>query len=276
VGTRLSDLFMGGLGQLRYEPIEKRIRGMLAGHTVVDSNRAALVWEPKRVVPSYCVPVEDIAADLGTSDDQSGGAGSGLAVPRLGDRPVYDPSIPFFVHTASGESLDIRAHRVERGAAAFRLLDDALSGRILLDFEAFDAWYEEDEPNLGHPRDPFHRIEIVHSSRHVRVECDGELVADSADPYLLFESMLPVRYYVRPEDVMAGLLRASSTTSLCAYKGQASYWSMDGDDDIAWSYAAPLREAAEVGDRVAFFNERVDLVVDGERHERPVTPWSPR
>jgi hypothetical protein len=118
--TRLHDLFMGGLGQLRYEPIEKRIRGILAGHTVVDSHRAALVWEPKRVVPSYCIPVEDIAADLGTSDDQSSGAGSGLTVPRLGDRPVYDPSIPFFVHTASGESLDIRAHGVDAASPVLR------------------------------------------------------------------------------------------------------------------------------------------------------------
>ncbi len=266
---------MEGLGQLRYEPIEKRIRGMLGGRTVIDSDRAAVVWEPKRVVPSYCVPFEDIAADLGTSE-RSSEAGAGLAIPRMGDRPVYDPSIPFFVHTADGEPLDIRTQGVERGAAAFRLFDEALSGRILLDFEAFDAWYEEDEPNIGHPRDPFHRIEVVHSSRHVRVERDGELVADSADPYLLFESMLPVRYYLRPEDVVSGVLGPSSTTSLCAYKGQASYRSMEGDEDIAWSYTDPLREAAEVRDRIAFFNERVDLVVDGERHERPVTPWSPR
>lgn len=273
---RVQDLFMGALGQLRFEPTEKRIRGMLAGQTVVDSRRAALVWEPKRVVPSYCIPLEDIAADLEMSDDQSGEAGAGLTAPRLGNRPVYDPSVPFFVHTASGKSLDIRAHGAERRAAAFRLHDEALSGHILLDFQAFDAWYEEDEPNLGHPRDPFHRIEIVHSSRHVLVERDGEPVAESADPYLLFESMLPVRYYVRPQDVVAGVLRPSETTSLCAYKGRASYWSMDGDDDVAWSYAAPLREAAEVKDRVAFFNERVDLVIDGERRERPITPWSPR
>ncbi len=187
---------------------------------------------------------------------------------------MYDPSIPFSVHTTEGESLDVRVGGVDRPGAAFRLFDDALRGHVILDFAAFDAWYEEDELNVSHPRDPFHRIEIVHSSREVRIERGGELLASSTEPYLLFESMLPVRYYLPPEDVLAGLLQPSSTTTFCAYKGQASYWSLEAEEDIAWSYREPLREAAEVKDRIAFFNERVDLVVDGKRYERPVTPWS--
>jgi uncharacterized protein (DUF427 family) len=128
--------------------------------------------------------------------------------------------------------------------------------------------------SLGHPCDPFHRIEIVHSSRSVRVERDGTLLAASSRPYLLFEAPLPVRYYLPPEDVGDGVLRPSSTRTLCAYKGQASYWSLEDEEDIAWSYPEPLREAAEVKNRIAFFNERVDLVVDGSRLDRPVTPWS--
>jgi uncharacterized protein (DUF427 family) len=87
---------------------------------------------------------------------------------------------------------------------------------------------------------------------------------------------LPVRYYLPPEDVSEELLNPSSTRTVCAYKGQASYWSLQDADDIAWSYPEPLREAAEVTDRIAFFNERVDLIVNGTRLERPVTPWSPR
>ncbi len=278
MGVRVRDLLMGELGELRYEPIEKRIRGVLAGEAVVDTDRAVLVWEPKRVVPSYSVPLEDIVGELSVTADPAPPAETGrdLDVPRLGDRPVYDPSVPFFVHTAEGESLDIRVSGAERMGAGFRLFDPALDGHVVLDFDAFDAWYEEDEPNVGHPRDPFHRIEIVHSSRHLRVEREGQLLAESANPHLLFESMLPARYYIPPEDVIPGVLAPSATRTLCAYKGQAAYWSAIGGEDVAWSYPEPLREAAEVRDCVAFFNERVDLVVDGVRLERPVTPWSPR
>jgi uncharacterized protein (DUF427 family) len=272
---------MGELGELRYEPTEKRIRGTLAGRPVIDSTRALLVWEPKRVVPSYAVPVEDVDGDIGAapapaaSEPAPAGADA-IEAPQLAGRPIFDPSIPFSVHTTDGEPVAVRAPGAEREAAAFRPSDDALSGYVILDFAAFDAWYEEDERNVGHPRDPFHRIDIVHSSRQVRVERDGELLAESTTPYLLFEPPLPVRYYLSPDDVAIDLLRPSATKTFCAYKGQASYWSLPGEDDVAWTYPKPLREAAEVTDRLAFFNERVELVVDGTPLERPVTPWSRR
>jgi uncharacterized protein (DUF427 family) len=186
----------------------------------------------------------------------------------LQGRPVYDPSVPFAVHTADGEPVKVA------GTDGFRPADPELAGYVVLDFGAFDAWYEEDERNLGHPRDPFHRIDIVHSSRHVVVDAGGETLADSRRPYLLFEPPLPVRYYLPPEDVDLDRLTASLTASTCAYKGEASYWALDGRD-VAWFYREPLREAAEVTGRIAFFNERVDISVDGEPLERPVTPWSP-
>lgn len=146
---------------------------------------------------------------------------------------------------------------------------------MIVDFDGFDAWYEEDERNLGHPRDPFHRIDIVHSSRHVRVERNGVLLAESSRPHLLFEPPLPVRYYLPAEDVRAEL-DPSEKRTFCAYKGEASYLSVEGEADVAWIYRAPLREAAELTNRVAFFNERVDIAVDGTPLERPVTPWSAR
>jgi uncharacterized protein (DUF427 family) len=278
MGTRVRDVLMGEFAELRYEPIDKRIRATIDGREVVDSKRAMLVWEPKRIVPSYGVPVEDVDGDLISaaavepSEADFGPAGA----PQLDGRPVYSPSVPFSVHTSEGESLDIRAGGAELERAAFRLFDDALGGYVILDFNSFDAWYEEDELNVGHPRDPFHRIDIVHSSRHVRVERDGEVLAESTTPYLLFEPPLPVRYYLLPEDVSPGALRPSGTRTFCAYKGQASYWSLEHEEDIAWSYPKPLREAAEVTNRIAFFNERVDLVVDGAPLERPITPWSRR
>ena len=276
MSTRLRDLMMGELGALRYEPTEKRIRGTLGGTTVVDSTSALLVWEPKRVVPTYAVPAADVAAELipsGERIDEPAGIPA-MGAPQLGDRPVLDPSIPFAVHTTTGEPLTARAGGAE--AAAFRPSDPELEGYVLLEFEAFDAWYEEDEPNVAHPRDPFHRIDIVHSSRHVLVELDGATLAESTRPCLLFEPPLPVRCYLPREDVRTDLLAPSETRTACAYKGQASYLSTATDDDVAWYYPEPLREAAEVTGRIAFFNERADVMIDGERRERPVTPWSRR
>ena len=272
---RLRDILMGQLGALRWEPTDKRIRAMAGDVTVVDTTRALLVWEPKRVVPSYAVPAADIAAEIVAGGD---GAAAPEHPPTLQGRPVYDPSVPFAVHTAPGEAVTLG------GAAGFRPADPELAGYVVLDFRAFDAWYEEDERNVSHPRDPFHRIDIVHSSRHVRVEAErsgdeasgrgrSETLAESSRPYLLFETSLPVRYYLAPEDVRMDRLAPSPTRTACAYKGEASYWALEGRD-VAWTYREPLREAAEVTDRVAFFNERVDIIVDGERLERPITPWS--
>jgi uncharacterized protein (DUF427 family) len=273
MSTRLRDVLMGELGALRHEPIDKRIRGALGDRTVIDSTRAVLVWEPKRVVPNYAVPVDDVDATITDAPDGVDAMPAG-GPPQLAGRPVLDPSIPFAVHTASGRPVTIAAG--DREAAGFVPDDPALAGHVIADFAGFDAWYEEDERNLGHPRDPFHRIDIVHSSRHVRVERDGEPLAESSRPYLLFEPPLPVRYYLPREDVRLERFAPSDTHTFCAYKGEASYWSLPGEADIAWTYPAPLREAAEVTDRVAFFNERLDILVDGEALERPVTPWSRR
>jgi uncharacterized protein (DUF427 family) len=272
MGVRLRGVLMGQLGELRYEPIEKRIRAWLGAGTVVDSTRAALVWEPRRIVPSYAVPVADVDGELVDAPGDAAEAPEGV---RMMEWPaVLDPSVPFAVHTTPGRSLTVRANGSELAGAAFAPDDPELAGSVILEFEAFDAWYEEDERNVGHPRDPFHRIDIVHGSRTVRVERDGEVLAQSTRPYLLFEPPLPTRYYLPAADVRMDLLRPSDTTTTCAYKGHASYWSLADEDDVAWTYQAPLREAAEITDLIAFFNERVDIVVDGVRLERPATPWS--
>ena len=282
MSVRVRDLLMRELDTLRYEPIDKRIRATLGEATVIDSTRAMLVWEPKRVVPTYAVPVEDVAGEIlalpgGEAGDPEGYGVPPMGAPQLAGRVVFDPSVPFDVRTTEGEPLAIRAGADDaREAAAFRADDPALAGYVIVDFGGFDAWYEEDERNVGHPRDPFHRIDIVRSSRHVRVERDGVLLAESTDPFMLFEPPLPVRYYLPVEDVRTDLLTPSETRTFCAYKGEASYLSLPDEPDIAWTYPAPLREASVVTDRIAFFDERVDVTVDGAPLERPVTPWSPR
>jgi uncharacterized protein (DUF427 family) len=279
MSVRMRDVLSAQLDQLRHEPTDKWIRALLDGRTVVDTKSAMLVWEPKRVVPTYAVPDADLAADLVpvTPDDGPTPAGvPAMGAPELEGRTVYDPSIPFSVHTVDGEALEIHARGTERTVAAFRPTDPDLAGYVLVDFDGFDAWFEEDEPNLAHPRDPFHRVEVLHSSRPVRVEVGGVVIAESASPYMLFEPPLPVRYYFAPGEVRADLLDTSDTVTRCAYKGEANYWSAAGEPDIAWGYQAPLRDAAEIAGRIAFFNERVDVYVDGILQERVVTPWSRR
>jgi uncharacterized protein (DUF427 family) len=275
MGIRQRNALMKGLPQLRYEPIEKRIRGAIDGQTVVDSTSVYLVWEPRRVVPSYAVPPHDIAGELLPAKMSHVDASVGAPLPDVTQLPVLDPKIPFAAHSTDGEASVIRVGNREIGA--FRATDGDLGGRVLLDFDAFDEWYEEDQLNLAHPRDPFHRIDVVPSSRHVRLELDGKVLADSSRPMLLFETMLPARYYLPREDIAVDL-QVSEKRTWCAYKGQASYWSPQVGEkivpDLVWSYLEPLHDAEPVQGLLAFFTERVDLTLDGERRKRPITPWS--
>jgi uncharacterized protein (DUF427 family) len=275
----MRDLLTGGLGQLRHEPIAKRIRAVLGAGTVVDTTQALLVWEPRRIVPSYAVPGDAVTAELVPADaaDADAAGTVGARMPELSERPVLDPSVPFAVHSAEGRAVDLRAGGQTRRRAGFYPADPDLAGYVVLDFVAFDAWYEEDELNVAHPRDPFHRIDVLPSSRQVRVELDGHVLALSSRPMLLFETMLPPRYYLPHDDIRAELI-PSGTHTYCAYKGQASYWSAAPGDrvvpDIAWTYQQPRHDAAQVRGLIAFFNERLDVIVDGDRLERPITPWS--
>lgn len=278
MSTRLRDVMTREIGQLRYEPTVKRVRAELGDRTVVDSTRAVLIWEPRRVVPSYAVPEQDVRADLAPAPAEHSPESTesiGLRLPDVSERPILDPSIAFDVHTAEGEPVEL--HAGGRTGAGFRLTDPELAGYIVLDFDGFGAWYEEDEQIVAHPRDPFHRIDILRSSRHVQVELNEQVLAESTRPILLFETLLPARYYLPREDVRVEL-RPSTSQTFCAYKGEATYWSPlvngQAEEDLAWSYAAPLHEAAPITDRVAFFDERLDLVVDGVRRDRPLTPWS--
>lgn len=267
MALRITHEYRNSLPSLRFHPTKKRVRARKNGRTIVDSDRARIVWEPSRVVGQYAVPAADIAAELTEVP-----APSAEEHPvRMVDAPVLDPSTGFAVHTCPGTTYDIG----DCAAAGFTPDDPDLNGYVLLDWEAFDEWLEEDEPIVGHPRDPRSRIDVLASSRHIRIEVDGVTVADSRHPLMLFETFLPTRYYLPPEDVRMELLHPSDHRTTCAYKGHATYWSMgESVPNIAWTYQDPLDGMQRIAGRVAFFTERADLEVDGVRHERPVTPWT--
>jgi uncharacterized protein (DUF427 family) len=178
---------------------------------------------------------------------------------------VWEPGMPFPWYAFPRE--DVSVDGVE-------LTEPGVEGHVLLRFRDADEWLEEEEVLVGHPRDPFHRIDVRRSSRHVVVELDGEVLADSHRPALLFETSLPVRTYLPPEDVRTELLRPSGTVTTCAYKGPTVHFSTESKPDIAWMYEQTLPDGPDVAGLIAFYDERVDVTVDGERRERPVTPWS--
>ena len=279
MAVRQRDALMANFGTLRYEPIPKRVRAKLGDTTVIDSTRAILLWEPRRVVPQYAVPVADIRVPSQDAApyDPATDAPEGFALPDVTQLPVLDPRIPFGVHTAEGHPVELRTDG--HTGAGFRLTDAEVADYVSLDFDDFDEWYDEDDPIVGHPKDPFHRIDVHNSSRPVRLEIDGQVIAESTRTKFLFESLLPTRYYFPREDVVADL-SPSETITYCAYKGRATYWSPMVDSptgtDFGWSYEDPLHDAADVAGRIAFFTERADLFVDDQAVERPITPWSKR
>jgi uncharacterized protein (DUF427 family) len=274
MGVRVMDLLSGSLGTLRYEPTAKRVRASVGGEPVADTYEALLVWEPRRVVPTYAVPVAALTAQLVRAGAESGADEDvGVRLPAISSRPILDPGVPFDAHSCAGTAYDVIAGEETGAAAAFRPDDPDLADYVILEFAAFE-WREEDEPVVSHPHDPFSRIDVLRSSRHVRIELDGRLLAESKRPMVLLETLLPVRFYLPRKDV-AVRLEPSDTATYCAYKGRASYYSVpDGPRDVAWTYHEPLHDAEPVRDRICFFDERVDVIVDGKHHDRPVTPWS--
>jgi uncharacterized protein (DUF427 family) len=244
--------------RIRIEPSTKRVRAYLGGEVVVDSIRPMLVWEIP-YYPAYYFPVDDVRTELLHAD------GGVAHSPRRGD----------------GRTYTVKAGAKEATEAAVRFEDspvDELRDLIRLEWDAMDAWFEEDEEVFTHPRDPYTRVDILPSSRHVRVAVDGVTVAESTSPRLLFETGLPVRYYLPKTHVRMDLLEHTDTTSYCPYKGTAEWWSVrDGDnvhEDLAWSYRTPLPESQKVAGLVAFYNEKVDIYVDGVLQDRPRTKFS--
>jgi uncharacterized protein (DUF427 family) len=244
-------------GSVRVLPGAKRVRAYLAGRLVADTSRPFLVWEIP-YFPAYYLPLADVLAEL---------------VPT--GKTEHSPS------RGEAEILDVRVAGATAQSAAKRYPDsplEPLRDLVRFDWASMDEWLEEDEPVYTHPRDPYTRVDILASSRHIRVEIDGVTVADSVRPHILFETGLPPRYYLPLPDVRTELLIPSDTSSHCPYKGTAGYWSVDAGHgvhpDLVWIYRSPLPESQKVAGLACFYNEKVDVYLDGELQDRPRTHFS--
>lgn len=238
---------------VRTEPCDKRVRATVAGRVVVDTDDAVYVWEVPGY-PQYYVPVDAVAAGV-------------LVRSGATDRHFLGTAVFY----------DLVVGGVMRPRAAWSYPDSpvaALRDRVRFEWSAMDAWFEEDEEVFVHPRDPGVRVQTLPSSRRVVVEVDGVVLADTVRPVFLYETRLPRRAYIPKLDVRMDLLVPSESVTACPYKGLARYWHVatprGRHADLAWSYPAPLREAAAIAGMLAFYDERAHVRVEGVR--RPEGP----
>ena len=245
-------------GRVRVEDGQKRVRVYFGGEVVADTIRPKLVWE-KPYYPTYYFPEADVS--------------TGALVPT--EHTKRSPS------RGAAEVFDVASERRMAEQAAYRHTEspiEELRTMVAFDWSSMDAWFEEDEEVFVHARDPYTRVDVLPSSRHIAVSIDGVTVASSSNARLLFETGLPTRYYLPKTDVRMDLLTPTATHTHCPYKGTAEYWTVtvNGADheDFAWGYRTPLPESNGLGGLVSFYNEKVDIVVDGEPVERPKTMFS--
>jgi len=233
-------------GRVHAEQGHKRVRALLGGHLVVDTIRPVLVWEGPHY-PVYYLPAEDVRAVLEPN-------GKIVRSPSRGNAVRHD------VVVGGHRARDAAGTYPDSPVPEFR-------GLVRLDWDAMDTWLEEDEIVYGHARNPYHRIDVLASSRHVTVQIDGVTVADSVRPVVLFETGLRPRYYLPLTDVRTDLLVGSDSATHCPYKGTAGYYSVNVDGkvhgDVVWTYRTPLPESIRIAGLVCFYDEKVDVYVDG-------------
>lgn len=233
------------------EPTGRRIRVRLGGRLVADSTRALLMVRiGPRGLPTYFLPREDVVPGALVDESRDADEESTWTVCAGPDRVL---------------------------AAAWTDPHPDVAGYVTFSWRQLD-WYEEDEPVFVHARDPYHRVDALRSSRRVEIRVGGETVASSVRPVLLFETLLPARYYLPFTDVRPEFLEASDTVTYCPYKGRARYWSVRAGGvlvpDAVWSYPEPVAEQPALRDLACFYTERVDLVLDGTPQPRTLSPWS--
>ncbi len=247
--------------RVEYEPCPKRVRAVFGGRTIADSTDVVLVRETGHL-PVYYFPLGDIAMEfLGPTERRT-------HCPWKGDAS-------YWTITVDGRSAAdaVWAYRDPLPEAS------AIGGHAAFTWTELDHWYEEDEEVFVHARDPRVRVDTLFSRRPVEVAHAGVVLARTTRARFLFETDLPTRYYIPPEDVRRDLLVESPTVTRCPYKGIATHLSLVTADvthaDIAWVYPEPIPECPRIAGHICFYNERVDrLEVDGRPVERPRTAWS--
>lgn len=236
----------------------RRVRTYFGGELVADSERVLLVWDSKRP-PAYWFPISDIRMNFLTRKESAEESHSDIVRWRLQVRDRIAENVARSYSHPSGEKA-------------------ALEDHLAFYWNEMDSWFEEDQEVFVHPRDPYKRVDVVESSRHVRVEIEGQVVAETNRPHLLYETGLPTRYYIPKQDVRMDLLEPTDSTTQCPYKGVAVYWSFHAGgksfNDIVWGYPAPIPECTKIENLLSFYNEKVDLFVDGKLQERPRSPFS--
>lgn len=239
----------------RLDESPRRVRTLLGGLVVADSRQMRLLYPPSRP-PAYYFPEQDVRMDFLTPNGQA------EEVADLGPTSFWDVAV-------AGRTAERAARTFQQPPEAL----SALSGMVTFDWRAMDAWFEEDEEIFIHPRDPYHRVDVRESSRHLRIEIDGVTVAETRRPRLLFETNTVTRYYIPKLDVRQDLIVPTDTSTGCPYKGLASYWAVNVNGqvhkDVIWSYPSPYEECAKIENLLCFYNERVDLYLDGELQARP-------
>jgi uncharacterized protein (DUF427 family) len=225
---------------LYFEPFPRRMRAQLGGETVIDTTGGMLLYESNIPLVLY-VPAADVRQDLIERTDHT------THCPFKGDATYWSIGDHENVLWGYEQPID---------SAAW------LRGYLAPYWDRFDAWFEEDEQLQAKLRDPYHRIDVRETSAHVTVSADGEVVAESDRARLLFETGIPPRAYMPLEDVRQDLLVPSDKTSVCPYKGTASYWSIGGLEDVAWSYRNPIPEAGAIEGLVSFRGEGIDVEID--------------
>jgi uncharacterized protein (DUF427 family) len=247
--------------RILFEPSPRRVRVKFNGEIVADSTNAHLLFETRHL-PVYYFPQSDLRAEFLTPTAHH------TFCPYKGDAAYWSVSVNGKVAENAVWSYPDPFDEVA-----------AIKGFVAFYWNRMDAWYEEDDEVFVHPRDPYKRVDVLNSSRHVRVVLGGETVAETRRARFLFETRLPTRYYIPAEDVRGGILVPSAKVTACPYKGTARYYSVRiGDklfEDIVWFYPEPIPECPKIKDYLCFFNEAVDAIeVDGVALPRPVTPWS--
>jgi uncharacterized protein (DUF427 family) len=233
-------------GKVSVEPGQKRVRAFLDGHLVADTIRPLLVWEVP-YYPTYYLPVADVRAELVAT-------GRTRSSPSRGEGRLHDVRV--------GSSVAPDAALVHPESPIEELRD-----HVRLDWDAMSAWFEEDEEVFVHPRSPTTRIDILPTSRHVKVLVGDTVLAESTRAHVLFETMLPPRWYLPKLDVRMDLLQPSDTVTRCPYKGTPVHYATPiGGElvDVAWSYPTPLPESERIAGLVAFYDDRVRVLVDGQ------------